>query len=183
MSRSYSPIDRLIIGFDSALRMATGQTTEGYAQELNEGQKRKQQEGQAKAIAQSDVVITTALVFGRKPPILVTRDVISQMKPGSVIVDMAVETGGNVEGSKPDEEVVIEGVRIIGPANLPGHVAFHASQMYAGNLVNMIEHFWDKEANAFRLNLEDEILKACVVTHGGQIVNDQIKQVYEKAED
>lgn len=158
------------------------QTSDGYAHELTDEQKRKQREGQAKAIAQSDVVITTAQVFGRKPPILVTRDVISRMKSGSVILDMAVETGGNVEGSRAGETVLIDGVFIVGPTNLPGRVAGHASQMYAGNLVNMIEHFWDKETKGFRLDREDDILKGSLITHRGEIVNDHVRQAYEEAE-
>ncbi len=155
----------------------TGETKDGYAKELTPEQLQKQREGMAKVCAQSDIVITTAQVFGRKAPLIVSSDMITGMKPGSVIVDMAVESGGNVEGSKADEEVDVNGVRIIGLGNLPGRVAFNASQMYSANLCNMIEHFWDDEAKSFRLDLEDEIIAGCLITHEKQIVNEVIKNL------
>ncbi len=153
----------------------TGQTADGYARELTEEQKRKQREGQARAIAQSHVVITTAQVFGRRAPVLVTRDMVARMQTGSVIVDMAVESGGNVEGSRPDEIVETGGVRIIGFANLPGRVAVHASEMYAANLVNLVTHGWKREAGRFIADPADEIFKACLLTHGGQVVNERLR--------
>jgi NAD(P) transhydrogenase subunit alpha len=122
-------------------------------------------------------VITTAQLFGHKAPVIVTRDMVAAMKPGSVIVDMAVESGGNVGGSKLDQEVDVNGVRIIGLGNLPGHVALHASQMYSSNLANFIESYWDAEQKTFKLNPEDEIIKGCLITHGGQIVNETIKKL------
>ncbi|MBL7176534.1 MAG: Re/Si-specific NAD(P)(+) transhydrogenase subunit alpha [Desulfobacteraceae bacterium] len=155
----------------------TGETKDGYAKELTPEQLQKQREGMAKVCAQSDIVITTAQVFGRKAPLIVSADMITGMKPGSVIVDMAVESGGNVEGSNVDEEVEVNGVRIIGLGNLPGRVAFNASQMYSANLCNMIEHFWDDEAKSFRLDLEDEIIAGCLITHEKQIVNEVIKNL------
>src|SRR3989338_1557873 len=105
----------------------------------------------AKVCANSDIVITTAQIFGRKAPVIVTKDMVAGMKPGSIIVDMAVETGGNVEGSKLDEEVIVNGVRLIGLGNLPGHVAVHASQMYSANIHNLIEEYWDKDTKIFKL--------------------------------
>jgi proton-translocating NAD(P)+ transhydrogenase subunit alpha len=156
----------------------TGQTAQGYAKELTPEQLAKQREVMAQHCAKADVVITTAQVFGRKAPLIVTTQMVGQMQPGSVIVDMAVESGGNVEPSQPDEVVEQNGVRIIGLRNLPGRVARHASEMYANNLANLLEHFWDKEAKAFRLNLEDEILKHCVLTHDGKIVNETIAKLY-----
>ncbi len=153
----------------------TGETSDGYARELSEEQLQKQREAMAKACANADVVITTAQIFGRKAPVIVTREIIGRMKPGSVIVDMAVESGGNVEGSKKDEDVDVGGVTIMGRSNLPGMVPVHASQMYSSNLCNMIEHFWDKESNSFKLDREDEIIKGCLVTHGGEVVNDLVK--------
>ena len=155
----------------------TGETEDGYAKALTVEQLEKQRQGMAKVCAQSDVVITTAQLFGRKAPIVLTKDMVAQMKPGSVIVDMAVESGGNVEGSKLDEEVILNGVHISGLGNLPGRVAVHASQMYSANLHNFIEEYWDKEAKMFKLNLEDEIIKGCLVTHQGQIVNEQLKKL------
>ncbi len=153
-----------------------GQTKDGYALELTAEQLAKQREGQAKACAASDIVITTAQVFGRKAPVLVTADMIARMKRGSIVVDMAVETGGNVEGSVADREVDVNGVTILAPTNLAGRVPDHASQMYANNLANLVEHFWDKESKSMKLELDDAILKGCLVTHGGAIVNDRLRQ-------
>ena len=123
-------------------------------------------------------MITTAQLFGRKAPVVLSKEMVAQMKPGSIIVDMAVESGGNVEGSKVNEEVITaNGVRIIGLGNLPGKVAVHASQMYSANLHNLIEEYWDKDAKIFKLNLEDEIIKGCLITHQGKIFNEQIKNL------
>ena len=124
-----------------------------------------------------DRVITTAQVFGRKPPTLVTRDMIDEMQPGSVIVDMAAETGGNVEGSVPGETVVINGVTIIGNGNWANVSAHDASHMYSSNLFNLVDEFWDSETKAVILNFEDDILQGCVVTHQGMIVNETIKRL------
>jgi NAD(P) transhydrogenase subunit alpha len=99
---------------------------------------------------------------------------LNAMKPGSVVVDMAVETGGNVEGVKYNEIIDRNGVKIIGIANLPGRVPLHASQVYAANLVSLIEEFWDKPNKTFVLKLDDEIIKGCLVTHGGKIVNEKL---------
>ncbi|HDP81050.1 MAG TPA: NAD(P) transhydrogenase subunit alpha [Spirochaetes bacterium] len=157
----------------------TGQTKDGYAKALTEEQLEKQRRGMAKVIAASDVVITTAQIFGKKAPRIVTADMVAGMRPGSVVVDMAVESGGNVEGSRLDEEVRTEnGVLIMGHGNLPGKVPVHAGQVYSANLANFVLHFYDREADLFRLDLSDEILKGCVVTHGGQIINPLVRQVY-----
>jgi len=157
----------------------TGQTKDGYAKELTDDQRAKQQEAMANVIAQSDIVITTAQVFGRKAPRIVTTDMVKSMKPGSVIVDMAVETGGNVEGSSPGEVVTVDGVNILGYTNLPGRVPVHASQMYSANLINLITHFWDKEAKAFTLNLDDEIMAGCLITHKGELRSEMLKSIRE----
>ena len=130
----------------------------------------------AKACAQADVVITTAQVFGRKAPMIITADMVKGMKPGSLIVDMAVESGGNVEGSVLNEIVEVNGVRIIGFGNLAGRVPLHASQMYGANLVNFVEHFWDAEAKAFHLNRDDEIIDGSLVAFDGEILNEMIKE-------
>ncbi len=158
----------------------TGQTEQGYAKELTPEQIKKQQEGMAKICAQSDVVITTAQVFGRPAPRIVTAEMIRGMRPGSLVVDMAVATGGNVEGSVPGEEAVVNGVRIIGNTNLPGEVAYHASQMYANNLSHFVTHFWDCEAKSFQPDPEDEIIKGAVLTRDGQIVNDRVREALNK---
>ena len=155
----------------------TGQTDQGYAQELTPEQLEKQREGMKAAIAQADVVITTAQVFGRPAPRIVGADMVAGMRPGSVIVDMAVETGGNVEGSKVGEVVDVNGVKIIGLGNLPSEVAQNASEMFSANLFNLVDEFWDAEAQSFGLDLEDDILKSCVITHDGAIVNETIKNL------
>ncbi|MBI4309636.1 MAG: Re/Si-specific NAD(P)(+) transhydrogenase subunit alpha [Candidatus Omnitrophica bacterium] len=150
----------------------TGQTREGYAKALTPEQLEKQRQGMLKACIQSDVIITTAQLFGRRAPVVLTKDMVAQMKAGTIIVDMAVESGGNVEGSQLNEEVMTQnGVRIIGLGNLPGRVAVHASQMYSANLHNLIEEYWDNDTKKFNLNLEDEIIKGCLITHAGKIVH------------
>ena len=157
----------------------TGQTADGYAKELTPEQVEIQRQAQKDVIADSDVVITTAQVFGRKPPVLVTKDMVEGMAPGSVVVDMAAETGGNVEGSVPDETVVVDGVTIVGTANLANEVAKDSSQMYASNLFNLVEDTWDTEAKAFVLDMENDILPGCVITHGGAVVHPTIKNLME----
>ena len=157
----------------------TESTKDGYAKALTDEQLELQRQGIAKVCANSDVVITTAKVFGRKAPVILTSDMVAGMRPGSVIVDMAVETGGNVEGSRLNEEVNFNGVRIVGLGNLPARVAYHASQMYSGNLYAMIDEFWDEEAKTFNLDLEDEIVQGCLITNAGQVVNERVKAVLE----
>ncbi|MCB1124259.1 MAG: NAD(P) transhydrogenase subunit alpha, partial [Verrucomicrobiae bacterium] len=150
----------------------TGQTDQGYAKALTPEQIQLQQQGMAKVCAQSDIVITTAKLFGRKAPTLLTREMIAGMKPGSVIVDLAAAGGGNVEGTVLNEEVITEnGVIIVGDGCLEGEVPYHATQVYASNLASLLEHFWDQETSSLKLNLEDEILKGCLLTHGGKIIH------------
>ena len=159
----------------------TGQTKDGYAQELTPEQVEMQRQAQKDVIAESDVLITTAQVFGRKPPVLVTRDMVEGMAPGSVIVDMAAETGGNVEGSVPNEIVEVNGVTIIGTGSLANLVARDATQMYASNMFNLVEDTWDTEAKQFVLDMENDILPGCVITHGGAVVHPTIKNILEGA--
>jgi len=147
----------------------TGQTKDGYAKALTEEQLKIQREAMAKQCAMSDVVITTAQVFGRKAPVIVTKEMVAGMKPGSLIVDLAVETGGNVEGAVLGQEVDINGVRILGLENMAGRAAIHASQMYSANLYNLVEEFWNKELKTMELSLEDDIVQGCLITHEGQI--------------
>lgn len=158
----------------------TGQTKDGYAKELTPEQVQMQKEGMAKACAMADIVITTAQLFGRPAPRIVDRAMIEQMQPGSVIIDMAVETGGNVEGSEVDKIVEVNGVKIVGLGNLPGRVAQTASQMYSANLGNFVDHFWDKETKSFKLNLEDEIMNGCLITHDGKVVNEMYLSIINK---
>ena len=158
----------------------TGQTKDGYATQLTPEQVELQKQGMVKACAQADIVITTAQLFGRPAPRIVDRAMIAQMQPGSVIVDMAVETGGNVEGSVLDQVVEIEGVKVVGLGNLPGHVALTASQMYSSNLGNFVAHFWDKATQAFQLNLDDDIIKGALVTHDGALFSEMYKSIINK---
>jgi len=158
----------------------TGQTKDGYAKELTPEQMEKQKQGMARACAQADIVITTAQLFGRPAPRIIDRPMIAGMRPGSVIVDMAVESGGNVEGSETDKIVEIEGVKVIGLGNLPGRVAETASQMYSANLGNFIDHFWDREAGRFRLDLEDDIIRGALITHGGELFSETYRSIINK---
>jgi H+-translocating NAD(P) transhydrogenase subunit alpha len=152
----------------------TGQTKDGYAKALTEEQIQKQRQAMNKTCGDSDVVITTAQVFGRKAPVLVTAEMLDAMKPGSVVMDMAVESGGNVEGVVYDQVTDRNGVKIIGIANLPGRAPLHASQVYSANLLALVEEFWDKQNKTFVLKLDDEIIRGCLVTHGGKIVNEKL---------
>jgi NAD(P) transhydrogenase subunit alpha len=121
-------------------------------------------------------VITTAQLFGKRAPVVVTAAMLARMKPGAVVVDYAVESGGNVEGSRPGEEVELGGVRVIGLRNYPGRVAVDASRMLASNLAALVEEIWDKESRALNVDLSNEILAGCVVTHGGEVVHPLLKQ-------
>ena len=158
----------------------TGQTKDGYATQLTPEQMELQKQGMAKACAQADLVITTAQLFGRKAPRIVDKAMVAQMQPGSVIVDMAVETGGNVEGSVLDSTVEVDGVKIIGLGNLPGKVAQTASEMYSANLGNFITHFWNKEDKLFQLKLDDDIIIGALITHDGALFSEMYKSIMKK---
>ena len=106
---------------------------------------------------------------------------VEKMKPGAIIVDMALESGGNVECSRPDEDIVVNGVKVIGWRNLAGRVPRAASAMYSSNLANLVDHFWDRTAKTFRLDPANEILKDCLVTHGGSIVNERLRTLASPA--
>ena len=159
---------------------AQQQTSDGYAKELTEEQLTRQRELMASHCASSDVVITTAQVFGRKAPLIVTNNMLEGMKPGSVVVDMAVETGGNVEASELGKEVSVRGVRVLGLPNLAGRVPVPASQMYSSNLTGFIEEFWDSETLRLELDPKDEIIAGCVLTRDGGVVNEKIRALYEE---
>lgn len=151
-----------------------GQTSQGYAKELTPAQIAKQQEVQAKVCEKSNIVITTAKVFGRKAPRLITKDVLDRMQPGSIVVDMAVLTGGNVEGSKFGENVVTQnGVTIMSGDLLERQVPYDASKMFSGNITAFLTHFYNKETKEFEINLEDEIMKGCLLTKGGKIIHER----------
>jgi H+-translocating NAD(P) transhydrogenase subunit alpha len=143
----------------------------GYARELTPEQQARQQELMAEAIGKVDVVITTAAVPGRRAPILVTAKAVELMKPGSVIVDLAAETGGNCELTKPGETVIEHDVKILGPLNVPSTMAEHASQLYARN-IDALLGLMISEEGGLSLDFEDEIIKGACITRGGQIVNE-----------
>ena len=159
----------------------TGQTKDGYAKELSDEQKALLAQAQKEAIASSDIVITTAQLFGRKPPVLISKETLASMKPGSVVVDMAAVSGGNVEGSKPGETVVLNNVTIIGDGFWSEGVSRAATDMYANNIYNLLDEFVKNEPIEFELTFEDDILDAAVITHGGLIRNDMLLSAYEGA--
>ena len=155
----------------------TGETEQGYAKELTPEQIEMQREGMKKVCASSDIVITTAQVFGRPAPTLVTSEMVSAMSQGSVIVDMAVGTGGNVEGSIPNETIDLNGVKIVGNTNLPGELPYHSSQVYSSNIFNLIDDFWNEEEKQLNLDITDEILSICLVSHEKEYINKTIKEI------
>jgi NAD(P) transhydrogenase subunit alpha len=157
------------------LPLETQEGEGGYAKEQSEEFLRKQRELIGEHIAKSDVVITTAAVPGRRAPLLVTGEMVKGMRPGSVIVDLAAETGGNVELTKAGTDVEVGGVTIIGTRNVPSTMPLHASQLYARNVANLLLHL--VKDGTIVLDFEDEITKGCCVTHGGEIVNERAKQL------
>ncbi len=145
----------------------------GYAKEISEASKQRTQEVLAEHVKSADVVITTAQVPGKKAPLLVTEDMVQQMQPGSVIVDLAAEQGGNCAGTEPGKDVVRHGVTIIGPINLPSSMPIHASQMYAKNISTLLQYLVQK--GELKLNFEDDIIADTCVTYAGEIRNQRIK--------
>ncbi|MBN1590986.1 MAG: Re/Si-specific NAD(P)(+) transhydrogenase subunit alpha [Pirellulales bacterium] len=156
------------------LQLDTGQTEDkgGYAQVMDEQFYEKQREMMTRVVAESDVVITTAAVPGKKAPILLTRPMVEGMAPGSVVMDLAAERGGNCELTRPGETVVHSGVTILGPANLASEVPYHASQMYSKNITTFLLHLVDK--NKIKLDLDDEIVRDTLITHRGHVVNERV---------
>jgi NAD(P) transhydrogenase subunit alpha len=157
------------------LPLETQEGEGGYAREQSEEFLHKQRELIGEHVARSDVVITTAAVPGRHAPLLVTADMVKGMRPGSVIVDLAAETGGNVELTKPGTDVDVGGVTIIGTRNVPSTMPLHASQLFARNVANLLLHL--VKDKAITLDFADEITKGCCVTHDGEIVNERAKQL------
>ncbi len=149
------------------------QDASGYAKEQSEEFLKKQKEIIFKHVTEADIVITTALIPGKKAPILVTKEMVKNMRPGSVVLDMAVEFGGNCEISEKGKTVVKYDVTIVGEPNLPSLVPYHASEMYSKNLYNLIEHF-TKEGK-FNFDMEDEILKGATITKDFQVVHERTK--------
>jgi NAD(P) transhydrogenase subunit alpha len=151
----------------------------GYAREQSEEFLRKQRQLIGEHVARSDVVITTAAVPGRRAPLLVTGDMVRGMRPGSVIVDLASETGGNVELTRAGEDVDVDGVTIIGTRNIPSTMPLATSQLYARNVANLLLHL--VKDGALNLDFEDDITKGACVTFGGEIVNERAKQMVSAA--
>ncbi|MGP9813872.1 Re/Si-specific NAD(P)(+) transhydrogenase subunit alpha [Rhodopseudomonas sp. NSM] len=147
------------------------QTAGGYAKEMSKEYQAKQAALTAEHIKKQDIVITTALIPGRPAPRLVTAEMVKSMKPGSVLVDLAVERGGNVEGAKPGEVVETDGVRIVGYTNVAGRVAASASALYARNLVSFIETLVNKDSKALAVNWDDDLVKATALTRDGAVVH------------
>ena len=147
----------------------------GYAKEASEEFLKKQKELIFKHITEADIVITTALIPGKKAPVLVTEEMVKNMRHGSVILDMAVEFGGNCEVSEKDNVVTKHGITIIGESNLPSLVPTHASEMYSKNILNLLNHI-SKEGNV-ELDLEDEIVQGALITHNKEVVNPRIKEL------
>jgi NAD(P) transhydrogenase subunit alpha len=171
---------------DLPIEVSNAQDRGGYATAQDEPFYRRQREMMMKTVANTDVVLTTAAIPGKKAPILVTREMVEAMPAGSVIVDLAAERGGNCELTVPDEVVVHRGVTILGPTNLPASVPYHASQMYARNMVTLIQHLVHREkgpdgkasgAPRLVLNLEDEITKEIVVTRDGNVVHPKVREL------
>ncbi len=159
------------------LDLETGESEDkgGYAKAMDEEFYRKQRELMAAVLADHDVVITTAAVPGKKAPILVTGEMVAGMAPGSVIVDIAAERGGNCELTQPGETVVEHGVTIMGPANLPATVPYHASQMYAKNITTFLAHL--VKEGKLELDMEDEITSGTLITHGGEVVHAGVREL------
>jgi NAD(P) transhydrogenase subunit alpha len=153
---------------------AEAETSGGYAKEMSEDYKRKQAELIADTIKKQDIVICTALIPGRDAPVLVTEEMVKSMKPGSIIVDLAVERGGNCPLSKLGEIVVAHGVKIMGHANVPGRLAADASSLYARNLFNFISPLVDAETGNLSVDWEDEIITGTGLTRDGSIVHPQL---------
>ncbi|GEM03217.1 NAD(P) transhydrogenase subunit alpha [Halolactibacillus miurensis] len=156
----------------------TGQNKDGYANALTDEQLKIQQQAMAKSCVNADLVITTAKLFGRKAPVIVTDDILKDMRDGAVIIDLAAGCGGNVEGTVVDETVNVHGVNIVGIDNLPGEVAYDASSMYASNLYHLISHFYDQETHTMSLDQSDEIMNGCLVVRDAQVVNERLKEIY-----
>jgi len=151
--------------------MKESETSGGYAKEMSDDFKKRQAEFVSEHIKKQDIVITTALIPGRPAPLLVDDQMIAGMKPGSVLVDLAVEQGGNISASSPGDVIDKDGVYILGFNNVPGRLASDASALYARNLFNFLAAFYDKEKNAFHFDEEDEIIKGINLTRGGHIVH------------
>ena len=162
------------------LESADAEDKGGYAKAQDESFYRRQREMMLKVVASSDVVITTALIPGKRAPILLTTEMVEAMAPGSVVVDLAAERGGNCELTRPDQVVTHKGVTILGPSNPPALVPYHASQMYSKNITTFLAHLLGKDGAsqpAFPINLEDEITRETLLTRGGEVVHARVRDL------
>ena len=151
------------------------ETAAGYAREMSKAYQKKQAKLIAETIKKQDIVITTALIPGRPAPVLITKEMVKTMKPGSVIVDLAVEMGGNCEASKPGQVVELSGVRIVGHLNVPSRLAADASALYAKNLYNFVALLVDQETKKLKIDWQDEIIAGVALSHGGKLVHADYK--------
>jgi NAD(P) transhydrogenase subunit alpha len=156
----------------------TGEGAGGYAKELSEEAHRKEVELLAKAVKENDIIITTAAIPGRPAPKLITAEMVRSMKPGSVIVDLAAETGGNTELTEAGKVIDVNGVRIDGTTNLPSTMPYHASQMYSRNIQSLLGLMVTKEGK-LNLDMKDDVIKGTVITKDGEVVHEQTKKVLE----
>jgi NAD(P) transhydrogenase subunit alpha len=163
---------------EMALETGQSETKGGYAQQMDEEFYRKQRELMTRVVAEHDVVITTAAIPGKKAPVLIAADMVAGMMPGSVIVDLAAEFGGNCELTKPDETVVANGVTILGPTNAPSDVPYHASQMFSKNICTFLLHLL--KDGQLQFNVEDEITRDTLVAREGKIVQPRIVELLAK---
>jgi len=160
----------------------TAQQTGAYAREMSDEFRRKQAELMATTIAKNDIIICTALVMGRRAPTIVTSAMVAGMRPGSVIVDLAADAGGNCESTVPGERTVTSnGVTILGYHNWPGRIPVAASSLYARNLLTFLSTFWDKDAKAPRLPPDDDIVRGVMLTRGGAVVHPQFAEQQSQA--
>ncbi len=153
----------------------TAETKGGYAKEMSDDYKKRQAEAIAEQVKMADIIICTALIPGRPAPVLITSEMLKTMKEGSIIVDMAAIAGGNVEGSKPDETVIINGVKIIGDTNITAKLAFDSSALFARNIFNFINTFFNKESKQIEFNYNDDLVKGSCVTKNKEIIHPILK--------
>lgn len=159
-----------------SLEEESGSGSGGYAKEMSEEYKKRQQTLIEETVQSQDIVICTALIPGRKAPLLITQEMLKGMSQGSVVVDLAAIAGGNCYGSVADEMVTRHGVKIIGYTNMPGRLARNASQLYAKNLVNFLKLLIDDKSKAIKINFEDEIIQGALLTYDGKVVNEAFKE-------
>lgn len=150
----------------------------GYAVEQSEEFKQKQQERLAASVAKSDIIIATAQLQGKKAPLLISETMLTSMKPGSVVIDLAAATGGNVFGVKNNETISLHGVTLVGNSQLPSEMPWDASKMYGKNIANFLQLIIQKEGT-LNLNFEDDLVKGCCITHGGEVVHPKIKELIQ----